>query len=318
VPLEVVAPVRLSGVLVSNAEVLSPDVEVAWVTVSSLELSSSHREAGLCPDHVAQLVAARGSWPPIVVTPAGTVVDGAHRVAAARRLGLRRIEAVIFDGGPEDAFVEFVRRNVVHGLLLTLRERKHAAVRILRVHASWSDRRVAELCGLSSKTVGRLRADAGVLSGDAEGSPVLRIGRDDRRRPVERGSVRSRVIEALRARPAASLRALAAEAGVSPETVRLVRLNLAQLAPSAEEPAADPAPEPAPPRWHADAALASCDKAEDLLSWFDQTTVCDSDVDRTSRVPLSRVYEMADEARRRANLWQQFARVLEARATRAT
>ena len=153
------------GVAVSQVEVMERSPAPVMVPVADLAAGSLFREGGLCPEHVERLVGLGGSWPPIVVMRSGgMIVDGAHRVAAARRLGLARLEAVFFDGGVEAAFVEFLRRNVAHGLLLTLQERKHAAVRVLRVHRAWSDRRVAELCGISPKTVGRLRAGKGALS----------------------------------------------------------------------------------------------------------------------------------------------------------
>jgi ParB-like chromosome segregation protein Spo0J len=298
---------------VSQVEVMERSGAVVKAAVGKLAAGSSFRDGGLCAEHVERLVALGGSWPPIVVTRVGgLVVDGAHRVAAARRLGLARLDAVLFDGGEEDAFIEFLRRNVAHGLLLTLQERKQAAVRVLRVHAAWSDRRVAELCGISPKTVGRLRADT--KSCPTEEDPQLdmstRVGRDERARPVRRGSVRSRVMEALRAQPTASLRVIAAEVGVSPETVRLVRMNLAEL------PTRPPRAAGSAPAWQGDAALVSAADGDAFLSWFNQTAVTARDLARVKTVPLSRVYELADEARRRADLWLRLARALEARSAK--
>jgi hypothetical protein len=306
------------GVVVSQLEVFEPPVGVVSVAVADLPLGSSYREGGVSAEHVERLVALGGSWPPIVVGRDGAVIDGAHRAAAARQLGLARMDAVLFDGGPEEAYIEFVRRNVSHGLLLTLRERKMAAIRVLRVRREWSDRRVAELCGISSKTVARLRVDAGVCpTGEIpQLDGGVRIGRDDRRRPVHRGSVRARVVEALHEQPSASLRAIAATVGVSPETVRLVRLNLASLpesVPTVSE--VSPVPEE-PVSWRSDTALTSCEEGEDFLTWFERTSMLPEDLRRMRTVPLSRVYEIADEARRRSDTWLQFAHALEARASR--
>jgi ParB-like chromosome segregation protein Spo0J len=306
------------GVVVSQLEVLEPPIGVVSVLVADLPVGSSFREAGVSAEHVEHLVALGGSWPPIVVGRDNAVIDGAHRVAAARELGLARIEALVFDGGPEEAYIEFVRRNVSHGLLLTLRERKMAAVRVLRVRREWSDRRVAELCGISSKTVARLRVDPGVCpTGEIpQLDGGVRIGRDDRRRPVHRGSVRARVVEALHAQPSASLRAIAATVGVSPETVRLVRLNLASLPESAPTVAAVSTAPEEPASWRTDSALTSCEEGDDFLTWFERTSMLRGDLGRVSSVPLSRIYEIADEARRRSETWLQFAHSLEARASR--
>ena len=173
----------------SQIEVLEPRTVVVRMKVADLKVGPSFREGGLCPEHVERLMTLGGSWPPIVVDSDGLVIDGAHRVVAARRLGWARLDAVLFEGGSEEAFIEFVRRNVAHGLLLTLRERKQAAVRVLGSHREWSDRRVAEVCGISSKTVGRLRLEMGCpTEEDAQLDSGSRVGRDDRRRPVQRGS----------------------------------------------------------------------------------------------------------------------------------
>ncbi|HET6954781.1 MAG TPA: ParB/RepB/Spo0J family partition protein [Acidimicrobiales bacterium] len=320
----------------SQAEVLGdlvPPAGVVVVAVAQLPAGSSFRADGLCVEQVERLVATGGIWPPILVGRAdGVVIDGAHRVEAARRLGLGRLRAELFDGGPEAAFVEFVRRNVAQGLVLGLEERRRAALRVLGSHPQWSDRRVAELCGLSPKTVGRLRG--AVRACPAEDDPQsdggLREGRDRRMRPVRRGSVRARVVEALRAQPDASLRAIAAVAGASPETVRLVRMNLAEApAPldadtgqlavgqvyvgGADE--VSPAGE-GPVEWRSDAALRSSAQGDGLLAWLEQTAVGEADLAWADAVPLSRAYVVADEARRRSDAWLRLARALEARTSR--
>src|SRR6266516_639835 len=91
----------------------------AELSLDALRVGPSFREEGLDSGHVATLAELGGAWPPIVVRRDDrSVVDGQHRVAAARRLGLRRLQVTWFDGSAEDAFVEFVRCNVGHGLPL--------------------------------------------------------------------------------------------------------------------------------------------------------------------------------------------------------
>ena len=305
-------------------ETMDPD-GVILVAVAGLSAGPAFRLDGLCADQVDRLAELGGTWPPILVRHDGFVIDGGHRVAAARRLGLARIAATYFHGGPDEAFVEFVRRNVAHGLVLSLGERKQAATRVLQIHPTWSDRRIAELCALSPKTVGRLRLTVVAHPADMDLSDVeVREGRDHRNRPVRRGSVRGRVVEALREQPQASLRTIAAAVGVSPETVRLVRLNLATV-PDTE--IAEPPThvvvdvgEPDPTvddSWKSDTALASSDRGGDLLAWMDTTRIDPTDLSWADSVPLSRVYVLAEEARRRSDLWLQMARALEARPARA-
>jgi hypothetical protein len=299
---------------------LVPDGAVL-VAVASLSGGPVFRVDRLCPDQVECLADMGGAWPPILVRRDGLVIDGVHRVAAARRLGLVRILAVYFDGDIDDAYVEFVRRNVTHGLVPSLGERKEAANRVLQVHPDWSDRRVAEVYTLFPKTVGGLPP----TSNDIEDLDLIDGGvreeRDHRLRPTRRCSVRRRVIEVLRAQPDATLRTIAVAAGVSPETVRLVRLNLttSDTDPVEGEPVrADvPEAEPADEQWRDNAALVSSDRGSDLLAWMERTRVDNSDLSWVDAVPLSRVYMAAEEARRRSDGWLLLAKALESRPVRA-
>jgi hypothetical protein len=300
--------------------------EVVSIALGDLRVTSPFREDGLNREHVERLVDLAGHWPPILVGRADRrVIDGVHRVAAARQLGLEQIGASLFDGGPDAALIEFVRRNVHHGLPLTFRERKGAARRILVVQPGWSDRRVAELCGISPKTVARLRTiPEGRPSGEV---PQLdtrsRLGRDNRTRPVDSSSLRSRIAEEIKAHPGASLRAIASTVGASPETVRSVRMHLAGS--TAGPPDADrtvdptigvsgPAVQPVPPPWRDDAAILSLADGDDFVAWFERTSISEDDCTRVEAVPLSRIYEIADEARRRSGVWAELAQALEARS----
>src|SRR5205085_9871406 len=108
---------------------------------------------------------------------------------------------------------------VEHGKPLTLSERSRAALQLLHIHGAWSDRRIAGVCGLSPKTIGRLRERATADSPQSRG----RTGVDDRARPNDPAGVRRLVAEILAEHPQASLRVVASAAGTSPSTVRDVR-----------------------------------------------------------------------------------------------
>lgn len=331
----VAAPVRPGGAAAH------PGAAVVSVALARLVVKRSIREAGVNQEHVHRLMRLGGRWPPILVhETSGVVIDGVHRVAAARMLGLLRIDASLFVGGPDAALIEFVRRNVQHGLPLTLRERKWAAGRVLSVHPDWSDRRIAGICALSPKTVGRLRVESGAIDSDHVTTldVAVRVGRDNRLRPVDSGLARERVAAALKENPQASLRSVAALVGVSPETVRSVRLGLASARDEApvdhgeslavpgadgavldlvsedgllsetgareEAPSSDLSPVP-----HKGSALG------DFVNWFGRTGV---DADEcslwVSRVPPAYCREIAAEAHRRGQAWLEFANALSARA----
>jgi ParB-like chromosome segregation protein Spo0J len=323
-----------------NAAVVRSGAAVVSLAVARLVVKSSIREGGVNQEHVRRLMRLGGRWSPILVHEAtGVVIDGVHRVAAARLLGLVRIDATLFSGGPDEALIEFVRRNVHHGLPLTLRERKWAAGQVLDVHPHWSDRRIAGICALSPKTVGRLR----IVPDERPSEEVpqldtsLRMGRDNRLRPVNSASLRERVAEAIRTQPGASLRSVASSVGVSPEAVRNVRMSLSQPD-AAERPAAiesvahdviEGAVEDAvasiapttvvPPARSLSLVTSDAATAADLDAWLTRTDVAAGECSQWAKtVPEARADAIAAEARRRAEVWLDFARAVDPRAATMT
>ena len=121
------------------------------------------------------------------------------------------------------------------------------------------------------------------------------------------------LITALKNNPTGSLRSIAAVAGASPETVRAVRAS-GHDATDAAGP--NDRAVRAPKRWEADLALASSDDAGEFARWLDQTQVDDEWREYVWTIPFGRIYEIADEARRRAACWTQFASLLESRIQR--
>jgi hypothetical protein len=296
------------------------DDTVVMVPLSQLRLGPSPRLGGVKTNHVAALGELSGDWPPVLVRrDDNTIIDGAHRYLAARSLGHLHLACQYFDGDAGDAFVEAVRRNMSHGLPLTLRERKVAATRLLSIHVDWSDRRIAEVCGIAADTVGSLRASRRPSGGDRQLDK--REGRDGRRRPVDIAAARARVAEEIRARPGASLREIAKIVGSSPETVRSVRREMFED----HEPAghirmerSDCAARAVDSDWYLkDAALKSTAASAEFAEWFAASNIGDDFGPFVEAVPVSRVYEVADEARRRARRWAEFAAAVEGRVRRS-
>ncbi len=279
------------------------------------------RLGGPNTDHVNVIALSEGNWPPVVVRRAdNAIVDGNYRYRAARQLGHTHIDCVYFDGGEDAAFVEALWRNRHHGLPLSLRERERAAHHLLRLHPDWSDRRIAEACSLAPGTVGRLRSKISWPTEDDRGV-IVRLGRDGKRRPADPQASRARILRVLESQPDRSLRAIARMTGTSPATVRSVR--------DRPDPAPDrvgrdfegkggrwPSQGPAPltPGWLSDSALAATAEGKGLASWLEQTNIGEESQDYVEGIPLSRVYEIADEARRRSDVWLAFAAMLELRA----
>jgi ParB-like chromosome segregation protein Spo0J len=160
--------------------------------------------------------------PPIIVARATmSVIDGAHRLQAARVCGQKEVDARIVDADQANCFVIAVRANVTHGLPLSLADRKAAAISIIRYYPLWSDRMIASVSGLAARTVSGLR-----LPGAGNSQLDGRIGRDGRARPMNSGERRRIASAFIAEHPESSLREIAQQAGVSPETARKVRLQL--------------------------------------------------------------------------------------------
>ncbi|WP_020499043.1 helix-turn-helix domain-containing protein [Sciscionella marina] len=170
--------------------------------------------------------------PPILVDRSTMrVIDGMHRLLAAVAKGQTVIGVEFFDGTEEDAFLRAVEANVTHGLPLSVEDRRAAAVRILTSHPHKSDRAIADVSGLSARTVGNVRRGLG----GAITEPVARVGKDGKIHPLNKAEGRIRAARLMEEYPDASLREIARRAGVSPATVSDVRRRLASGQPAVVE-----------------------------------------------------------------------------------
>ena len=150
------------------------------------------------------------------------VIDGMHRVRAAILSGVAYIEALLFEGAEDEAFLLAVRLNVTHGLPLSRADRVAAAVRIIHSSPQWSDRAIARAAGLSDKTVASIRRRT---SAEIPHLPD-RIGRDGRIRPVSPAAGRRMASDFIAKNPDAAISEIATRAGISPGTARDVRERL--------------------------------------------------------------------------------------------
>lgn len=195
------------------------------VLVNALSAGVSLRQSGTDAAHIQLLVDAAGSaeMPPVLVQIDGyRIIDGLHRLEAAKLRGDSSIKARFVDCSNSEALVIAMQANSSHGLPLSKSDRVSGARRVLSSHPDWSDRAVARITGLSAKTVASLREKSG------EGNPLdgKRIGRDGRRRPVGPGEGRLRAAEYIAEHPNAPLRQVARETDVSLGTVHDVSARL--------------------------------------------------------------------------------------------
>ena len=324
----------------SNLEMASvplDETDPVTVPVSSLLSGDSPRLAGENLEHVQLLAAAQGLPPILVHRSTMRVIDGMHRLRAAKLRGDETIAVRFFDGDDGQAFLLSIDANIKHGLPLSTADREAAASRVLTLYRQWSDRAVAAATGLSPTTVSTIRRRL-FLPTDGESS---RIGRDGRVRPVDGSAGRRRVGAVIALRPDAPLRAIAREAGVSVGTARDVRARLEagrdpvlprqRADAESHEPAVDSAAESQRRRtgnarqrvdWPSlrgnlsrDPAVKYAESGRAFVRWVDGHVVDPAEWGRLiEAVPPHWRASVAELARSCAGAWLSFAQELEDRA----
>lgn len=127
-----------------------------------------------------EAIRAGASLPPIIVFHDGSdhwLADGFHRVEAVARAGIEKVVADVRPGTRRDAVLYACGANTTHGLRRTNEDKRRAVELLLRDEewSQWSDRKIAQTCGVSDRFVGNVRKDL---------SPN---GSEMRPRKVERG-----------------------------------------------------------------------------------------------------------------------------------
>lgn len=105
-------------------------------------------------------------FPAITVFYDGTnywCADGFHRIYAAGKSGLKEILADIRQGTVREAILFSVSANRAHGMRRTNADKRRAVMALLNdeIWAKWSDRKIADVCGVNHAMVGELRCSTG-------------------------------------------------------------------------------------------------------------------------------------------------------------
>lgn len=132
---------------------------------------------------------ARDKFPPIVLFRDGNgrlwLVDGHHRVMAAKRRKFATIRAIIIPGTKEDAVWEAIKANSQNGLPLLGVDIRRAVGMVLEIWPDRSNVMIAEAIGCNESTVRRHR-DSFSTSAPAEVETTKRVGKDGKRRSAKR------------------------------------------------------------------------------------------------------------------------------------
>jgi hypothetical protein len=118
---------------------------------------------------------ADADFPPVDLFTQGTVYfpgDGMHRILAAKRAGRAAILAYVLRGDARDAFLHGCASNQTHGLRRTNADKRHMVCRMLNDSewVKWSDRLIAEKCGVSAQFVSNVRGELSTV----DSSPACR------------------------------------------------------------------------------------------------------------------------------------------------
>ena len=107
---------------ITDSDNLIKQLPESYLEVSSLVPGYYLRESGTSPVHVHALAesAETNKLPPILVQKDNfRIIDGLHRLAAAKLRGEKHIRACVVDCTDEEALVLAIRSNVLHGLPLS-------------------------------------------------------------------------------------------------------------------------------------------------------------------------------------------------------
>ncbi|HEY5988337.1 MAG TPA: streptomycin biosynthesis protein, partial [Streptosporangiaceae bacterium] len=205
--------------------------------------------------------------------------------------------------------------NVTHGLPLSLADRKAAAMNIVRLYPNWSDRMIASVSGLASRTVAGVRLRPSAENSQLDG----RVGLDGRARPVNPAERRQLAADIITEHPEASLREIALQAGISPETARKVRLRLRNdQTKSAASQRRDTAQPSALQALGRDPALRSREHGRLLLRMLSALDVLEEHGDQILRdIPLHDMKWVAEASRLCSRAWERFADLAERQNTAA-
>lgn len=146
------------------------------------------RVDGIDDRHVRELEVGAEHWPPVSLVVRDkryVLVDGFHRLQAAKNLKLKSIRASILKIADDaDLHAIAFTLNASHGRSLSLKDRRAFAARLLCLHANWSDREIGRQSGLAQPTITKIRAE---LERQKQIAPARsRVGRDGRSYAVSR------------------------------------------------------------------------------------------------------------------------------------
>lgn len=138
-------------------------------------------DAATVDEYAEAMQADPTAFPPVVVYRDSDgnhwLSQGFHRLAAAFKAGLEVIQAEIRIGGRKEAILDAAGSNAIHGLKRTNADKRRAVELVLAEYPSWSNRKLAEACGVSDEFVRSVRPQVPTV-GSSSSSEDKKQGRD--------------------------------------------------------------------------------------------------------------------------------------------
>ncbi len=172
---------------------------VETIKIGDLNLTDGIQSRASINDEVveeyASLIGAGTVFPPIRIIrdPDGTlrVVDGFHRLMAAKLAGVEEIKAEIIPGDRKMATESALRANIVHGLRRSNADKRHAVRLALSEFSDLTSRTVAEMCGVGNHLVDEVRREMTEGGQLGESPNSNRKGKDNKSYPARKPTRKS-------------------------------------------------------------------------------------------------------------------------------
>lgn len=209
-------------------------VSISQLTVSDEFQMRCQLDRSVVSEYAEMVKQSSGVWPfadPCSVYQVKDqliLVDGFHRVAAIKQAGEDQVCIRLTEGSRLDAKKAAFAANQTHGLRLSNADKRHKVRIALKDSAlqKWSDRKLAELCGVSHDFVSRMRGELSSNDSSPLAQPAQKTGADGKERPASKADAdmqRKKIVAAVVANGDASDRKIADMVGCDHKTVGKVR-----------------------------------------------------------------------------------------------
>lgn len=144
---------------------------ISDITVDSrIQSRAKGLDSATVEDYAAHYAGGKPKFPPVVVYQNGEDIrwlsQGFHRIAGAEKAGVKKIDVEIREGGFDDAILDAAASNSTHGLKRTNEDKRLAVRLVLELKPKWSDRQIAEHCGVGQNLPGEIRAGIAAKQAD--------------------------------------------------------------------------------------------------------------------------------------------------------